>query len=322
MHPALAQAFPRLQDHTPWLPLGDWPTPVRRLENLGRRLGAEVWCKRDDLSAEVCGGNKVRKLEPLLGAALAAGARQVLTVGGEGSNHVVACALFARDHGLGCRAVLAAQPETDGVVRTRRLVRALGVDVRPCSSRLLVPARLALALAEDPRGTYFIGPGGSSPAGTLGFVAGGLELAGQVAAGALPLPDEIILPLGSGGTAAGLLLGLAVARLATRVVAVRVVERPLAGAILVKNLARRTANLLGWKGRLGKLELVHDQIGRGYGHPTRAALDAVALAHGQEGLILETTYTGKAMAALLARRAGGKRILFWDTHNSRDLSRL
>ena len=295
---------------------------MTRLGELGRRAGAEVWCKRDDLSAEICGGNKVRKLEPLLGAALAAGARTVLTVGGAGSNHVVACALFARRHGLGCRAVLFPQPETEGVARTRRLVRALGVEVRACPSRLLIPVGLALALAEDPSGAYLIGPGGSSPLGTLGFVAGGLELAGQVAAGALPVPDEIVLPLGSGGTAAGLLLGLAVARLPARVVAVRVVERPLAGATLVKNLARRAARLLGWRGKLGGLELVHDQIGRGYGHPTQAALDAVALAHDQEGLLLEPTYTGKAMAALLARRGTGKRILFWNTHNSRDLSRL
>ena len=322
MHPALAARFPGLQDRLPWLSLGQWPTPVARLRRLSRATGAEVWVKRDDQSAEVCGGNKVRKLEPLLAAALAADAKRVLTVGGDGSNHVVATAIFARQLGLGCRAVLFPQPETEAVHLTRRLVRALGVEVRACPSRLLIPPRLALSLAEDPRGTFLIGPGGSSPAGTLGFVAGALELAGQVASGLLPAPHEIIVPLGSGGTATGLLLGLAVAGLDVRVVAVRVVERPLAGATLTKNLARRTAALMGWKGKLGKLEVVHDQIGPGYGHPTQAALNAVALARDQEGLVLETTYAGKAMAALLARRRTGKRILFWNTHNSRDLSRL
>jgi len=293
------------------------------MERLGRAArGAEVWLKRDDVSGELCGGNKVRKLEPLLGQALASGARRVLTVGGEGSNHVVACALYAREHGLSCRAVLVPQPETAHVRATRQLVRALGVDVRPCPSRLLVPARMALALAEDPAGTFFIGPGGSSPTGTLGFVAAGLELAGQVASGALPRPDEIVLALGSGGTTAGLLLGLAVARLDLPVVAVRVVERPLTGATLVRRLARKTASLLGWRGRLGKLEVVHNQIGPGYGHITPAAERAVALAHDEEGLKLETTYTGKAMAALLERGARGRKILFWNTHNSRDLSKL
>ena len=323
VHPALAQQFPDLQARIPWLPLGRWPTPVSRLERLGRLAGgAGLWVKRDDLSGELCGGNKVRKLEPLLGEALARGARRVLTVGGEGSNHVVACALYAREHGLGCRAVLVPQPETEHVRETRRLVRALGVEVIHCPTRLLVPARLALALAEDPAGSFLVGPGGSSPMGTLGFVAAGLELAGQVAAGALPRPDEIVLPLGSGGTTAGLLLGLAVARLDLRVVAVRVVERPLAGATLVRRLVRRTAARLGWKGRPGKLEVVHDQIGPGYGHVTPAAERAVALAQDEEGIKLETTYTGKAMAALLKRGSRGKRILFWNTHNSRDLSHL
>ncbi len=321
MHPALAHRFPELQHTTPWLSLGKWPTAVTAMPDLGRRLGADLWVKRDDLSGEVMGGNKVRKLEPLLAQALQRGSRQVLTVGGTGSNHVVATALFGKAQGMRTRAVLFPQPMSEGVKLSGKLVRALGVDERPCPNRLMAPAYLAAALAEDPGGTYLLGPGGSSPLGTLGFVAGALELAGQIAAGQLPCPDEIFVALGSGGTAAGLLLGLAVARLPARVVAVRVVERPLAGAAQVILLARRTAGLLGWRGRLGRLEVIHDQIGPGYGSPTAAGRQALDLARNAEGLELETTYTAKAMAALLARRRSGRK-LFWNTHNSRDLTAL
>jgi len=317
----MAQRFPDLQARVPWLSLGLWPTPVAPMEALGRRTGSALWVKRDDLSGEQMGGNKVRKLEPLLAEARARGCRRVLTVGGTGSNHVVATALYARDQGMGCCAVLVPQPATDAEARARRLMRALAVEERPCSSRLLAPARLAAALAEDPRGTYLVGPGGSSPLGTLGFVAGALELAGQVAAGQLPCPDALVVALGSGGTAAGLLLGLAVAGLPTKVVAVRVVERPLVGARRVRMLARRAAARLRWRGRLGALEVVHDQAGPCYGGVTGAGRRAVELAAAEEGLALETTYTGKAMAALLDRRPGGE-VLFWNTHNSRDMSGL
>jgi D-cysteine desulfhydrase len=320
---AVARELPRLVDALPLVALGRWPTPVRRLHTLSAQLGVELWTKADDLSAPAYGGNKVRKLELLLGAARDAGATRLLTVGGIGSHQVLATAIHGGALGLTTRAVVVPQPTTPQVVANLERARRLGVELLPCGHRAAVPA--ALWRHGRQANTFTIGPGGSSPLGAIGYVAAALELGRQVAAGALPAPDEIVVPLGSGGTAAGLWVGLAAAGLSARLVAVRVVERALCNGWLLRLLARRCRGLLARHGvelpPSGELEVVHDQAGRCYGAPTSSAEAACRLAREAEGLELETTYTGKALAALVARSAtlAGERpprILFWNTFNS------
>jgi len=325
VHPALIARFPRLRG-LPWVRIGAWPTPVSRLQALGRRAGVDLWLKDDGRAGPRYGGNKVRKLEPLLAEALARGAGGVLTTGGIGSHHAVAAAVHAASLGLRTHAVLVPQPVTDPVRRNLALARALGVVLHPCGSRLRVPLTMVRVALTHP-GLHVIGPGGSSPLGALGFVAGALELAAQVREGALPEPRELVVPLGSGGTAAGLSLGCALAGLATRVVAVRVVERPLMNATLVRWLVRATRSLmnkLGARvpGRAVRLEVVGGFVGRCYGDPTPEARFALGLARDLEGLKLETTYTAKALAALLARGSGVGPVLLWNTHNAHDLEPL
>jgi D-cysteine desulfhydrase len=324
LHPDLALRFPGLARRLPWLGLGAWPTPVQRLERLGRRLGAEVWIKRDDLSHPRYGGNKVRKLEPLLAEARRRGCPSVLTMGGVGSNHVVATAVHAAALGLKTRAVVFPQPVTAEVRKSLELALALGVRLFPCPTRLLVPAQVARVRRRGR--DYVIGPGGSSPQGTLGHVAAGLELGRQVAQGLLPPPDDIFIALGSGGSTAGLVLGLGLAGLQVRLVAVRVVERVLCNRVLVDLLLRRTAALMRRLGadpghRRAELVLDHGQAGRAYGAPTAAGARAIRLLQDSEGITLEPTYTAKALAGLLVHCAGpgrGRRALFWHTYNGRD----
>lgn len=321
----LLQRYPELARQLPWRALGDWPTPVRRLERLGAALGLELWLKDDGGSAPRYGGNKVRKLEPLLGAALAAGARTLLTAGGIGSNHALAVAVYARELGLAAGSVLCPQPPTPAVARTlARLVR-LGAALHPCSSRPLVPLHLELAARRSATPVYRIGPGGSSPLGTLGYVSAGLELGEQIARGELPRPGAIVIALGSGGSAAGLAVGLGLGGVESEVVAIRVVERWLANTALARLLVARTRRLLS---RLGvrspppaRLSIQGGELGRSYGSVTPAATAACRLALEEEGIALETTYTGKALAGL-ARRADalrGQPVLFWNTYNTNDL---
>jgi D-cysteine desulfhydrase len=167
--------------------------------------------------------------------------------------------------------------------------------------------------------------GATNTLATTGYVAAALELAAQVRSGALPEPDRLFVPAGTCGTAAGLLVGCRMAGLRTRVTAVRVVERALANTPLLLWRARRVAALLtrlepavprvriGWR----DIEVVGDFVGTGYGAPTRAAEQALAWAAPR--LRLETTYSGKALAACLAwcrHRAAGETVLFWNTHTS------
>src|SRR5205807_7576496 len=190
------------------------PTPV---EHVGERL----WVQRDDRTSSAYGGNKVRKLEFLLPVARRRGG-PVVTAGGTGSHHVVAAAVHARRLGLDVEAVVYPQPDTDDVRRTHAELTRLGVRQTRIPSPYVMPVGLAARLAAHaPRRPYLLWPGASTPLGTLGYVSAGLEL---VASG-VPEPDDVVVPLGSGGTAVGTAIGLALGGWRhARVVAVRAAD--------------------------------------------------------------------------------------------------
>ena len=329
----------RLPCHIPYVPLATLPTPIQRAEGLEDALShRSIFIKRDDLSGHPYGGNKVRKLELLLAAAQQRGAGEVLTVGALGSNHVLATAVYARQVGLGSRAVGFPRPLSDGVVETVLATRAQGTDLHLVPSPVLVPLAVGLCLARSSlRGLspMYIPGGGSSALGSIGYVLAALELAEQVRAGQLPEPDRIYVTLGSCGTAAGLLAGLRLAGLRSRLVAVRVVPRIISNGHATVRLANATLALLARMGyhhgarRLTTRDLtvVHDQAGGGYGAPTGRAAEAIALAAQHGGLHLEQTYTGKTLAALVADGRSGRlgrdaTVLFWNTYSSLPLGPL
>lgn len=297
-----------------------------------------LWVKRDDASAHPYGGNKIRKLEFLLGHALARGATRVATVGALGSNHVLATSVFARQVGLGCTAISFPRPMSAGVARTVLATASQGCRLIHLPTPALVPfavsaVRTAAALRRE-RLCWITG-GGSSALGTVGYVLAALELAEQVRAGALPEPAWLYVALGSGGTAAGLLAGLHIAGLRTRIRAVRVVPALIIGPRRTAALANAALRLLaaaGWDHgarplAAGDLEVVGDQLGGGYGHSTRASAAAVRLIAETEGIPCEETYTGKTLAALVTdlgsgRIAAGAPVLFWSTYSGTDVEAL
>jgi 1-aminocyclopropane-1-carboxylate deaminase/D-cysteine desulfhydrase-like pyridoxal-dependent ACC family enzyme len=317
---ALEQRYPDLA--LPRIALGRFPTPVERLPaTVG---GAPLWCKREDLSGDRYGGNKVRKLEYLLAASAPVG-RPLLSIGADGSHHLLATALFAREVGLETWGVFAPQPPSPHVRANRACLEQILAGWVEVPARPLIPlgvlavrARLLARRRPQPLG---IPAGGSSPTGVVGWVSGGLELAAQVAAGVLPPPQEVWLPFGSGGNAAGLLLGLRLGGLRTRVMAVRVVEWPLVSGLTARWLARRTLALLMRRGlrpppslHLGGLFVVEGFLGPGYGAGTPAAERALRRAREEFGLALDTTYTAKALAGCLARDGPpGDPVVFLDT---------
>jgi D-cysteine desulfhydrase len=283
--------------------------------------------KRDDESALPYGGNKARKLEWLLGRARAGGRTRVVTFGALGTNHGLATALYAARAGLACDLVLVDQPVDERVRRRLLQFVAAGARIHYGGSVWGAALRTVGLLARHPR-AFPIWIGGSSPVGVLGFVDAGLELARQVQAGELPEPERIYVAVGTGGSAAGLALALGIAGLRSRVVGVLVTDR---GTLepsprRIERLARRTAALLVRAGAAlepGRIalcmELDADHRGTGYGHPTPGATEAVRRAGEEAGLRLETTYTGKTLAALLARESGrSEPILFWNTYSGVD----
>jgi D-cysteine desulfhydrase len=330
---ALFQAHPRLCGRVPRHPFVTGPTPVEplRLEGLERH---PLWAKRDDRCCPLVGGNKPRKLEFVLGAALARGAGRLVTTGGLGTHHGLATTILGRQVGLPTTLVLVHQPVTAAVRHTLLLQAAYGARLvygGNVPGAAVQGLRVLGAAALGGERPFLVATGGSSTRGQLGFVSAAFELAAQVRAGACPEPAQIFLPVGTGGTLAGLVVGLALAGLASRVVGVLVTD------ILPpspRSLARTASSVARWLRRLdpglpevrvgpGDFELVRGQLGPGYGAATPACRDAVRRAAAC-GLELEETYTGKCLAEILDRgRRGaldGGPTLFWNTHNGVDVA--
>jgi len=312
------------------LRLGEGPTPVWELAHLGDERGpAPVWIK-DDGAYSRFGGNKARKLEWLLADARRRGKRTILTGGALGTNHGLASALFARRLGMRTVLVLVPQPETEHVRRQLERMRASGAELHfaPGVVRAYALAvSLMLRRASPPVNLpYFLPPGGSVPLGCVGYVEAAIELSEQVEAGQLPEPSHIVLPLGSGGTAAGLLAGLKLAGLRSRLVCVLVNDLVRVDERTVARLARRTLRLLRKRGAniqevevaAADVALERGWLGPGYGHSTPAADRATEVFGEREDVVLEPVYTAKAVAALLElnRRGtfGPGPVLYWHTY--------
>jgi len=329
--PPLLRTYPGLAARVPRVPLASLPTPVERASRLGQPGLADLYIKRDDQSGALHGGGKTRKLELLLAEAQQAGARDVVTFGGAGSNHAVATALYASQLGFHTILMLAAQPGSDHVRENLLAMQRAGAEIRavPGVAEAEARARRLWARSAPGKAPFVLPAGGTSPLGNLAYINAALELAEQVGAGLMPVPDVLYVAMGTMGCVVGLAIGLKLAGLGTKVVAVRASSPETSSeARLFAMIDSTVAYARGLDPafpavRLGRsdVEIAGAYLGRGYAQPTAAGLSAIALARETEGLSLESTYTGKALAALLAsaEALSGKVVLFWNTHNGRPL---
>jgi 1-aminocyclopropane-1-carboxylate deaminase/D-cysteine desulfhydrase-like pyridoxal-dependent ACC family enzyme len=329
----LFQAYPDLGERIPRIPLGVFPTPVRRLTGFDCE---NLWIKRDDLSSTVYGGNKVRKLEFILADVHKRGIQEVVTIGGIGTNHGLATAIYCRQLGLRCTLLLFEQPVTAYVKRNLLLYRYFGA--RTIFTGTVAKTVLAYYLTHRVfhPGARYVFAGGSNVLGTLGFVNAAFELRRQVQEGLMPEPHYIICPLGSNGTLAGLTLGTRLAGLRTTVMGVRVTashlgpipaSTPGAVAKLMKethHFLKRTSPAVPDVSTAAP-EVLDEYFGDGYGCPTTACCVAIDMMKQKENLNLEPTYTGKTFAAVLDMTRRNRRrsdvVLYWHTYNSVDLSK-
>jgi 1-aminocyclopropane-1-carboxylate deaminase/D-cysteine desulfhydrase-like pyridoxal-dependent ACC family enzyme len=312
----LVEHFPALASLPRAGLLAALPTPV-----VPSALAPALWIKRDDLTALPIGGNKVRALDFLLGG-LARGA-EVLTAGAIGSTHALTTLVHAKR--LGARTSVVRWPQEMNDV-ARVVARRIEAEADVVHAARSVPGAywraLRIRLSRDVR---WIPAGGTSALGILGHVDGALELARQIAVGECPLPASIVVPLGSGGTAAGLALGLELAGLPTRVVGVRVVSRIVANRRRVLRFATRAAQLieqLAPGSRVARVspdrvEVAEGYFGGAYGRETSEGRAAAERFHGGHApATLDPTYTAKAFAGAMARCAGEPTV-FWLTFDSR-----
>lgn len=316
----LFDRFPELS-RLPRVTLCNLPSPVEPFP--GR--GGDLWIKRDDLDAPICAGNKVRALEFLLGG-LSEG-DMVVTTGGAGSTHVLATARHAARIGV---RTLASRWTHEMNPVAERVAAQIGSAV-PGSSISWNPV-IALAGARfqsSRRKIRYIAIGGTAPLGVLGHVNAALELSEQIRRGEIPEPASIVLPLGSGGTAAGMLLGLTIAGLTSvEVIGARVGPRVFANRARVLMVARATARFIqrhtGEKLRVSdpsRLRVVHDVYGGSYGRTLEASKEPARIMQRSMGLELDDTYSAKAWTAALTE-ADSRRgpVLFWLTFDAKCLT--
>ncbi|WP_204807181.1 1-aminocyclopropane-1-carboxylate deaminase/D-cysteine desulfhydrase [Mycobacterium riyadhense] len=310
----LHQRFPELCDTLGHFTLGNAPTPVRPLSRL-MTARPSFWIKDDGAYGnDGWGGNKVRKLEWLLPEIKGQRRSTILTFGGLGTNWGLAVTLYARQFGIHTALALIDQPVDEHVTAQLGRLRAAGADIyRTRNKSRTIAAAPYLYLRY--RRPYLLPAGGSSPLGALGYVEAALELAAQIQAGVMPRPSSIVAAVGSGGTIAGLHLGLALAGLTdTQVIGIVVNDTLRLDHRSITSLARRAARLLQSRGAhlpptqlpADRLILLRDWLGTGYGHPTRQGTSALQRARETEHLDLDPVYTAKAMAALLDLAATGR----------------
>jgi D-cysteine desulfhydrase len=334
--------WPTLRGRLPWLELATLPTrvdPLERVTEATGLAGARAWIKRDDLSSEIYGGNKVRTLEVLFGRSLARGTTHIYATGAYGSNHALATALHAPRAGLCPGALLFPQPPSRPALENLLASLSAGGEVLPVLHWSTLPLAMARCLwrcRKAGRRAEIMVPGGATPYGALGYVSAGLELAHQVAQGVLPAPESIVIAVGSTCTSAGLLVGLHHAARAgigfekpPRLVSIRVTPWPVTSAFRISKLAAATSRTLAAladdpsleisrRALSRQLEVDGTFLGRGYGVPTpegRRAMEAFEII---PGLTLDSTYSAKAAAGLLSRlRIEAQRpTLFWSTKSS------
>ena len=293
--------------------LGHWPTPLQPADRLREQIGGpRIWLKRDDCTGLAIGGNKTRKLEYLLGKALAEGADTVVTYGALQSNHARQTAAACAKLGLRCELILTRlvdRPDPFYEQSGNRLLDTiLGARVHECADAdETIERTVALhdEAAADGRQIFTVVGGGSDATGALGYVNAALELADQTRAGGLDI-DRIFVAASTAGTAAGLAVGSDLAGLDATIDIACVLAPKEETAPLVDRLIVEVVALLGITEGGSDLRITDATLGAGYGIPSPATLEAVELLARTEGVLLDPVYTGKAFEHLLAEVAAGQ----------------
>lgn len=297
----MLEKFPRVS-------LAHLPTPLEHMPNLSRELGGpEIWVKRDDCTGLASGGNKTRKLEFSMAAALAEGADTIVTVGAVQSNHVRQTAAAACKLGLACEVLLEHRVVDPSEPYAKSgnvfLDKMFGANLREYAGGTDFATAISV-VADEVRangGKPYIIPGGASnTVGALGYVNCAIELLEQTQEQGLTI-DHIVMATGSAGTQAGLAVGLKALKSDIPMLGIGVNIPQDAQEEKVFALACETADFIGRPGIVSRDDIVANcnYVGDGYGVPTDSMNEAVMMLARLEGLLFDPVYSGKALAGMI-----------------------
>ena len=346
--PILFRKYPNLKNRVPWIPLlTNIPTPIERLTELEKEFeldSGKIYIKRDDKNHPIYGGNKLRKFEFIFGKVLKKKKKGVVTIGGIGTNHGLACAIVCHflNPPLKCHLYLFHQPLTWHVQRSLLLFDYFGAKLHLGKGDISTFIKFLFFKLLHPR-FFLMFPGGSplfgigSSLGTIGFINAAFELKNQIDQNIIREPDAIFVAGGSVGTTAGLVAGCRILGLKTKVHVVAVYTDLTSNPSAVKKnankaikyLRKRDKSIPNIKVKEEDFVFITGYLGSGYGIKTIRGQNAVDKVYELEGykrdFKLETTYTGKAMAGMFdylkKEENKNKTILFWNTYNSNDVDK-
>lgn len=317
-------------------PLGFFPTPLHRLDNLSGELGVEIYIKRDDFTGRnLFGGNKIRKLEYVIGDALKQGAEYVFTYGATESNHAMQTVSACRRAGLKPVLYLVALvPVDEDNIRSNLLLdEIMGAEIHIVNLKegetedeaderaAVLAGRRMEELRQEGHACYEIPMGAANEIGSSGFAEGFLEATEQLEAMGRHM-DYLFHATGTAGTLAGLAAGKKLIGSDTRIIAVNVSKKDDEYLPRAAAMANRVLEFLG----AGELSVDPwtdmEREGRfyvpGYEKPGRESTEAILRLSRSEGLLVDPVYSGKAFAGLLAWIKEGKirpqsTVVFWHT---------
>ncbi|MGM8898455.1 MULTISPECIES: D-cysteine desulfhydrase family protein [unclassified Psychrobacter] len=311
-------------NHIPRQSLGFFPTPLIELKRLSKKLdGPKIFMKRDDNTGLALGGNKTRKLEFIIGDALAKGTDTIITAGAAQSNHCRQTAAAAASLGLECHLVLGGE-EPEQVSGNLLLDKIFGCHIHWAGANRKgedIP-QIVEQLTKADKNVYVVPYGGSSELGALAFVEAFKELELQRES-INETFTHIVFASSSGGTQAGLMLGNKIFNLPYQIVGINIdkgeTDKVPFDQYTVA-LANSTAKLINadYKFSESDLMLNSDYVGEGYGVVGKLENEAIEMMAQTEGILLDPVYTGRAMGGLIDMIRTGQikktdRVLFWHT---------
>ncbi|MEE9168392.1 MAG: D-cysteine desulfhydrase family protein [bacterium] len=295
------------------LRLARTPTPIQKLTRLSEHFqGPTVYVKRDDLTGFGLSGNKVRKLEFSIADARQNGCDTLITTGGLGSNHARATAVAARQLGLEPFLVLRGEPGpvADGnyFLDTLLDAKVKFITEEEYEHNEEIMEEVSERLKSEGRKPYIIPEGASNEIGAWGYFAAADEIRGQLLEEDLPEFDGIVIAVGSGGTQAGLLLGLQYHQMDIPVFGINVCDDEDYFRVkitkILKSFGERYAYPLPLP--VDDIRIIDGYVGAGYALSRPEEIEVIRLVARLEGILLDPVYTAKAMYGLLEESGKGR----------------
>jgi len=299
------------------------PTPLHRLKNLGNSIGLdELWIKRDDLTGPSIGGNKIRKLEFVIGDARAKKADTLVTIGGVQSNHCRQAAVVCATAGLRCVLLLAGkEPET--YTGNLLLDSMLGAEIKfyPDDDLTTMPSRLEEVietLKDFGLNPYAVPAGASIPIGSIAYAVAMEELKMQSEEIGFS-PEKIIVANGTGGTMAGMIVGAHMLGLNVDIIGVSVLYDAETSKEKIRAIIDRMIEEIPEIDEFEPKITIDDRfLGSGYGVVTDGVRTSIDMFAKMDGIFIDPVYTGKAGLALMRMALNGDiaaetPTVFWHT---------